>query len=374
MKYNCIFNIHRIRLLLFFFLILLSSDAYSKSNRKIIKTLLQLPDKEMDVLICDKEWEDQLDYATILKIDSIYIMYYRAYSYLHTPNLVYCYATSRDGIHWDKPDLNLISFKDSKKNNIITDRVDGVSATYVDGNYWMIADRRYNKDNNIERGLFLLHSDDGIHYQFDDRLRVPFFCDSQNEILWDETTNTFKLYLRSWYKSNVHTIDYHHSNQRYRAVSLLETPSLDYQIPYSKRHITAEGDTIHPSLRNELPIVFKNNSLDSDFDIYCAYVHKYRDDLYIAYPINYYHTDEKKRGGLRDNDGYGTIGFWTSTDGRVFKEIKRDYITNKKRWLESCIGHIETKDMFIHYYISFKNTHVGSIKKNVIRARIHYRK
>ena len=65
---------------------------------------------------------------------------------------------------------------------------------------------------------------------------------------------------------------------------------------------------------------------------------------------------------------------WASEDGRNFKEIKRDYITNGENWIETCIGHVETDSTFIHYYIPFNNTHAARpIKKNTIRARIHYK-
>ena len=30
-----------------------------------------------------------------------------------------CYASSRDGIHWDRPDLGLVDFKGSKNNNLV---------------------------------------------------------------------------------------------------------------------------------------------------------------------------------------------------------------------------------------------------------------
>lgn len=122
--------------------------------------------------------------------------------------------------------------------------------------------------------------------------------------MWDSTSKSFKLYLRSWYKSQNPDIDYH----------------------------------------------------------------------YIAYPINYYHTDDLKRGGKYDNDGYATIGFGVSKDGRQFEEIKRNYMTDGNNWMEFCIGHIETDDAFIHYYISFDGTHANQAEKNIIKARIHYKK
>jgi hypothetical protein len=347
---------------------------YGLSNKRIIKSLLDEPEKELEAISCDKEWEDRLDYATVLKVDSQYIMYYRAINYVKAPFVSYCYAVSTDGIHWDKPQLNLFSFNDSKENNIISNEIDGVSVTYVGGYYWMIADRLYDENNKVIRGLRLFGSSDGIHFYRDSRLKVPYFCDSQNEILWDETSKTFKLYLRSWYKSQIPTIDYHHTHRLYRSVSLLEIPKLDYELSYSENPLYLQGKTEPPSLNKELPVVLKNNSQSCDFDVYCAYVHKYRDSLYIAYPINYYHTDDKKRGGKSDNDGYATIGFWTSKDGRKFKEIKRDYISGNNTWIEFCVGHIETDKMFIHYFIKYSGTHGTQSDKNAIWARIHYKK
>jgi len=38
-----------------------------------------------------------------------------------------CYATSRDGIHWEKPGLGLIEFDGSKKNNIVIEFNHGVT-------------------------------------------------------------------------------------------------------------------------------------------------------------------------------------------------------------------------------------------------------
>lgn len=361
-------------LILFIVLFFCSCEGHSQSSKKIIKTLLCTPDREQVVLTCDKEWENMVGYATVLKVDSQYVMYYRAISFSHKPHFAYCYAVSKDGLHWDKPNLNMVSFNGSKENNIISYSIDGVSVTYVDGTYWMIADRTYDQNGNTKRGFNLFRSSDGVHFEKDDRLKVPFFCDSQNEILWDETSKTFKLYLRSWYKSQVKTIDYHHTHRMYRSTSLLEIPSLDYELEPSDKPLLLSGKNEPPSINRELPVVLKNYSSTSDFDIYCAYVQKYRDNLYIAYPINYYHTDDKKRGGFSDNDGYSTIGFWTSKDGREFKEIKRDYITNNNNWMESCIGHVETKDMFIHYYVPYDNTHGKGKSTNAIRARIHYKK
>ena len=353
------------------FLCLLNTQCMS--NKDIVELLQRAPDKEIVVLKCDKLWETKFDYATILHTDIGYVMYYRAMHFKQFPKLVYCRAVSKDGIHWEKPNVCKFSFNGSIANNIISDKIDGVSVEYVNGVYWLLADRLYEYPDKQIRGLVLFRSDDGINFEKYEKFDVPYFCDSQNEIMWDPTSRTFKFYLRSWYKSESRSINFHHSHQLYRAVSLLETPSLYYSLPVSASPMRLAGKTEPPSINNELPMVIRNNSLNEDFDIYGGYVHKYRDSLYIAYPINYYHTDDVKHGGKKDNDGYATIGFWTSKDGRTFEEIERNYITDGENWLESCIGHVETNNSFIHYYITFNGSHVRQVGNNVIKARIHYK-
>ena len=361
-------------LLAILFLFVNGSVGYGQSNKEIIHLLLNEPDEEFDVLFCDKSWESHLAFATILTVDSGYVMYYRTSNLKTTPRHTYCRAISVDGIHWEKPNIGLFEYNGSKDNNIISNRIEGVSVDYVNGTYWMLSDRTYDKKNKAHREVVAYKSTDGITFERYDKFHLPFYCDSQNEILWDSTSKTFKIYIRSWNKSKSRLRTYHHSHQNYRTVSLLEISTLDYKLPVGENASFKMGKTKPPTISQELPIVIKNNSTTEDFDIYCAYVNKYRENLYIAYPINYYHTDNIKRGGKIDNDGYGTIGFWTSNDGRQFEELKRDYITNGSNWIETCIGHIETEDKFIHYYIPFNNTHAEKHKKNTIRARIHYKK
>lgn len=362
----------KINLLLLLLCLSSYSEGQSLANSDVVKLLQCEPDTVMDVLLCDKPWEKKFDYATILKTDTCYVMYYRARNSKQFPKLSYCRAVSTDGLHWGKPNVANVVFDGSMNNNIVSDIVDGVAVEYVNGVYWLLSDRTY-VDNSQKRGLVMYRSYDGIHFERYDKFVVPYFCDSQNCFFWDSTTNTFKIYLRSWYKLQNPNIDYHHTHRFYRGVSLLEIPSLGYTLSMGNMPLMLSGKTEPPSISNELPMVIMNRSKSEDFDIYGGYVHKYRDNLYIAYPINYYHTDDMKRGGERNNDGYATIGFWTSKDGRSFKEVKRDYMTDGKNWMEFCIGHIETEEMFIHYYITFNGTHGKQIGNNTIRARIHYK-
>jgi len=65
----------------------------------------------------DNPWEGPYcGYTTVFQDGDLYRMYYLGYPDKANYS---CYAESKDGIHWTKPELGLIEFKGSKQNNII---------------------------------------------------------------------------------------------------------------------------------------------------------------------------------------------------------------------------------------------------------------
>ena len=75
------------------------------------------------VFTFDQPWEgNSSGYATIFKDGSIYRMYYRGQDWRGfngQSTLFTCYAESKDGINWHKPDLGLFSKKGFENNNIL---------------------------------------------------------------------------------------------------------------------------------------------------------------------------------------------------------------------------------------------------------------
>ena len=66
----------------------------------------------------DRAWEGLYLYdPSVMKDGSLYRMWYRGGG-PSRPHL-WAYAESVDGIHWVKPELNLIEFKGSKRNNLV---------------------------------------------------------------------------------------------------------------------------------------------------------------------------------------------------------------------------------------------------------------
>jgi hypothetical protein len=83
------------------------------------------PEKRDIVMIFDKPWEGNgTDFFTIIKDDNLYRMYYEAWGLNDRPlNIRLCYAESRDGLHWEKPDLGIVEYNGSRENNIIIDKI-----------------------------------------------------------------------------------------------------------------------------------------------------------------------------------------------------------------------------------------------------------
>ena len=73
-----------------------------------------------------------------------------------------CYAVSKDGIHWEKPNLGLAEYEGGKANNIVTRRrgVAGIYKDYRDPD----PTRRYKMFFSASRGAFVAFSPDGLHW------------------------------------------------------------------------------------------------------------------------------------------------------------------------------------------------------------------
>ncbi len=131
----------------------------------------------------DKPWENYLAYNSVYKNPKTgkYQMWYQSYVGSKAPDktlrCVVAYAESQDGIHWNKPELDIYPFYDIKKTNIVLLSNEGHSVHYgasviVDQNE-PDTSKRYKmaywdfvvKTDGEKHGLCIAFSPDGIHWK-----------------------------------------------------------------------------------------------------------------------------------------------------------------------------------------------------------------
>lgn len=131
---------------------------------------------------CDRPWEVANAWSSIYRNPNtgLYQLWYQAFSgnraSERTHACVVCYAESRNGIHFTKPELDLFPFNDIKKTNIVLIGAGGTSVRYANSVVVDPADpdpvRRYKmaffdfgKSSGKEYpGLHVAFSPDGIHW------------------------------------------------------------------------------------------------------------------------------------------------------------------------------------------------------------------
>ena len=111
-------------------------------------------------LVHDKPWEGSTSaYHSVFQDGAIFRMYYRGSHYdrkrrKSTHAEMVCYARSTDGIRWTRPELGIVEFGGSKKNNIVWTGVGAHDfAPFKDTNPKCKADEKYKAIGRGKGGL-----------------------------------------------------------------------------------------------------------------------------------------------------------------------------------------------------------------------------
>lgn len=173
------------------------------SSRLTLKVQQPVP-KEV-VLTADKPWEGNTSaYYTVFADGDKCRMYYRGSNWdpaakKATHREVTCYAESKDGITWTKPELGLFEFDGSKANNIVWDGSGTHNFTpFLDTNPKCPKDARYKALAGGRGGLLAYQSADGIHWKpmRDTPVITKGAFDSQNLAFWDAHAGMYREYHR----------------------------------------------------------------------------------------------------------------------------------------------------------------------------------
>jgi len=170
---------------------------------------LNRPTPREVTIVHDKPWEgNSCHYKTVFQDGELYRMYHRGSHVIYTEgkvesthHQVVCYAESKDGKHWTKPELGLVEFDGSKKNNIIWEGVGSHNFTpFKDANPDCKPEEKYKALGSGEGGLYAFKSSDGIHWSLmnDKPVITKGAFDSQNLAFWDSVRCEYREYHRDF--------------------------------------------------------------------------------------------------------------------------------------------------------------------------------
>jgi hypothetical protein len=182
-------------------------DTYLIDDLTGVELRLHSPIARGLALVHDEPWEGNVcAYHTVFQDGGVYRMYYRGSHFdedkqQETHEQVTCYAESTDGINWIKPDLGLVEFNGSTKNNIILKGLGSHNfAPFLDANPESLPDEKYKALGSGKGGLYAFKSPDGIHWQLmgDTPVITDGAFDSQNLAFWDTTRGRYMEYHRDF--------------------------------------------------------------------------------------------------------------------------------------------------------------------------------
>ena len=319
-------------------------------------------------------------YGTVLKVGETYHMWYESLANFdrdekghHTLKLerdrsdwrrYMCYARSSDGITWEKPNLGLVVFDGSRKNNIVAGHgaagieKQAYGMVFLDPNappgerFRLVVRLRGDGRNQLN----VYSAPDGIHFRptyervlsyRDDRRH---HLDTYNIIFWDDRIRKYVAYVRR----NTPGSRQHRTNARSESHRLDLFPDVDD----SALSLSTDRLDLHhpdPSSRTEVPVV----------DFYTSIVVKYpwAQDAYYAFPSLYYHYDGRFLREFREetphNIGANDIRFaasrngitWHRYDRRPFVELGMDgeFDTRDSYMVHGVVPALNGREMYLYY-------------------------
>jgi len=195
--------------------LLLDSRIIGRSEHVRLSVGGAVKEPNNPLFVEDRPWEVRFDnlYANVLYDDEerIYKCWYNPFivcsATTNTPpeqrpttryrpddkrEMGVCYATSRDGIGWEKPDLALIDFDGSKHNNLVLRDVHGVGV-YRD---------RHDADPARRYKAFMTGgaatSRDGFYWERYPCPEIRAVGDTHNNAFFDERTGRYVGFTRNW--------------------------------------------------------------------------------------------------------------------------------------------------------------------------------
>lgn len=256
-------------------------------------------------IVADKPWEifGIGGYVSVMEDEGIYKVWYS------TPadgeKMWLCYATSQDGIHWEKPQLNIVPGKE-KSNIIYPDKSNPLrrffaGSVFKDTNPKCPSQERY-KLISCDQETWVFASPDGLHFKplYDH----PSFraSDTANICFFDERIGKYVAYIRDWAK--------------WRKVGRCEFDDLSN---FGREKIVFSYDD------KDQEKLDRSRFDQMDFYNSSAIKYPYAANAYFMFPSAYYHfLPSVSQAHDKTNDGVLDIQFAASRDGIHWDRIDRE--------------------------------------------------
>lgn len=183
-------------------------DSYLIDKLSGARLALGRPHDEGIAIRFDKPWEGLFcGYCTVIQDGELYRCYYRG---MHTAGSdgseeeCTCYAESKDGRHWTKPNLGLFEMHGTRENNVVLTNAAPSThnfSPFLDTRPDVSPSERYKAlGGTSPNGLVGYTSADGLRWtKVGDKplFNVPGWAfDSQNVCFWSQAESCYVLYFR----------------------------------------------------------------------------------------------------------------------------------------------------------------------------------
>jgi hypothetical protein len=239
------------------------------------------------LLKCDRPWEDFcMNFCQVMRIGDQWHLWYNAHDhhYKSDADCYFCYASSKDGVQWEKPSLGITDYDGNTNNNILAagynigcvfldakappaQRFKAVAIREVGGQWWVYGGTSAN----------------GIRWTWLDRPMLKKNSDTANVCIPDG--DIYRLYVRMWSGASIYT--------GHRMVGYSESPTFG---PFPDPTMILKPDKNDPG----------------DLHFYNSAATKLRGGLYLMLP-----------SGLFTNDGKVFVYAAFSRNGKLFHRLGR---------------------------------------------------
>jgi hypothetical protein len=146
-----------------------------------------------------------------------------------------CYAVSKNGINWEKPNLGLVDYQGSKRNNIIWRGPHG-AGVLQDGSDPDIE----CKYKCIFQGLNVSFSADGLDWSSPQKIECDSAGDTHNNAIWVPSLGKYAAFTRNWTKSDRDIIGFESKTNHGWMRQVARIESSDF-VDWSPAQVVIEG-------------------------------------------------------------------------------------------------------------------------------------